>query len=78
MAAAGWPANKPETSQAPPVQASTPASAAPVQETPKSVVVFDELVIDGKLKPFIELTSSFAGAPVVEIVRIRDLTATGY
>lgn len=49
-----------------------------MQETPKSVVVFDELVIDGKLKPFIELTSSFAGAPVVEIVRIRDLTATGY
>lgn len=71
MAAAGWPANKPETSQ---------ASAAPVavQETPKSVVVFDEMVIDGKLKPFIELTGSFAGAPVVEIVRIRGLTATSY
>lgn len=49
-----------------------------MQETPKSVVVFDEVVIDGKLKPFIELTSSFAGAPVVEIVRIRGLTATGY
>lgn len=82
MAAAGWPANSktqpvPNTGSyvapAPQVQASTtPAAAAPVSAmpaTPKSVVVFEEMVIDGKLKSFVELTSSFAGAPVVEIVR---------
>lgn len=37
-------------------------------ETPRSVVAFDETVIDGKLKPFIEVTKSFAGANVIEIV----------
>lgn len=39
------------------------------QEDPKSVTAFDEAVITGKLKPFLELSRSFAGASVVEIVR---------
>ncbi|KAJ3726023.1 adenylate cyclase associated N terminal-domain-containing protein [Lentinula raphanica] len=85
LAAAGWPTNKPETSDSsntsreyaatPPVQASSPAgstSVSPKSETPKSVVVFDEVVIDGKLKPFVELTKSFAGTSVVEIVGLVE------
>ncbi|KAJ4469500.1 adenylate cyclase associated N terminal-domain-containing protein [Lentinula edodes] len=88
LAASGWPTSKPETSEAthnsssyaaaassPPVQASSPAappSVSTMRETPKSVVVFDEVVIDGKVKPFVELTKSFAGASVVEIVGLVE------
>ncbi|KAF5391473.1 hypothetical protein D9757_001946 [Collybiopsis confluens] len=99
IAAAGWPANsRSETAQpapnstpydtpAPPVQSSppdTPPPAPAMPEIPKSVVAFDELVIDGKLKPFIELTGSFAGTSVAEMVglvekqfkELRDLLNT--
>ncbi|KAJ3786583.1 adenylate cyclase associated N terminal-domain-containing protein [Lentinula aff. detonsa] len=87
LAAAGWPTNKPDTSEpantpssyaaAPslPVQASSPAASAPAaitQQTPKSVVVFDEVIIDGKVKPFVELTKSFAGSSVVEIIGLVE------
>ncbi len=44
------------------------AQAAPA-ETPRSVVAFDEQVIEGKLKPFVELTKSFASQSVIEQVR---------
>ena len=37
-------------------------------EDPKAVTVFDETVIEGKLKPFIELTSSFGSDPLKEQV----------
>ena len=58
---------------APHVQAAAPTHAAPA-ETPRSVVAFDEQVIDGKLKPFVELTKSFASASVVEQVRLIALS----
>ena len=45
-----------------------PAAAAPAQD-PRSVVAFDEQIIDGKLKPFVELTKSFASPSVIEQVR---------
>lgn len=52
----------------PPPPPPPPPVPAPA-EVPKSVVVFDEIVINGKLKSFVELTRSFAGPNVVEIVR---------
>ncbi|KAJ7685036.1 cyclase-associated protein [Mycena polygramma] len=48
------------------------APAAATFEVPKSVTAFDEIVIDGKLKPFLELTRSFAAPSVVEIVAILE------
>ncbi|KAJ7905338.1 adenylate cyclase associated C terminal-domain-containing protein [Mycena olivaceomarginata] len=48
------------------------APAAPAAEVPRSVIAFDELIIDAKLKPFLELTRSFAGQSVVEIVAILE------
>ncbi|KAI0806951.1 cyclase-associated protein [Fomes fomentarius] len=50
----------------PPPQAAVPA------EDPRSVVVFDELIIEGKLKPFVALTKSFASASVVEQVELVE------
>ncbi|TFK88794.1 cyclase-associated protein [Polyporus arcularius HHB13444] len=47
------------------------AQAAPA-ETPRSVVAFDERVIDGKLKPFVELTKSFASQSVIEQVGLVE------
>lgn len=49
---------------APPLPPSAPVVAP--EETPRTVIVFDEVVIDGKLKPFIELTKGFASASVIE------------
>ncbi|KAJ7219130.1 cyclase-associated protein [Mycena pura] len=65
------------TSYAPPPPPPPPppplAPAAPAApEMPQSVVAFDEMVIDGRLKPFIELTRAFAGKSVVEIVGILE------
>ena len=48
---------------APPAPA--PVSAGP----PKSITDFDKMVIEGQLKPFVELTRSFAIPSVVEQVR---------
>ncbi|KAJ6547406.1 cyclase-associated protein [Mycena capillaripes] len=57
----------------PPPPPPPPPPAAPAAlELPQSVIAFDELVIDGKLKPFLELTRSFAGQSVVEIVAIFE------
>jgi len=56
------------TSAAAPV-AATPTNQVPA-ETPKSVSAFQENVINGKLKPFIESTQSFAGPNVIEVVRL--------
>ncbi|KAJ6455732.1 cyclase-associated protein [Mycena sanguinolenta] len=54
----------------PPPPVAPAAPAAP--ELPPSVIAFDELVIAKKLKPFLELTRSFAGQSVVEIVGILE------
>uniref|UniRef100_A0A0W0F912 Adenylyl cyclase-associated protein n=1 Tax=Moniliophthora roreri TaxID=221103 RepID=A0A0W0F912_MONRR len=54
---------------APPPPPSAPAS---MKQVPKSVIAYDENVIEGKLKPFLELTRSFAGPNVVEIVGLVE------
>ncbi|KAJ7109225.1 cyclase-associated protein [Mycena epipterygia] len=57
----------------PPPPPPPPAPAAPAApEVPQSVIAFDELVIEGKLKPFLQLTRSFAGQSVIEIVAILE------
>ncbi|KAF9264741.1 cyclase-associated protein [Marasmius fiardii PR-910] len=66
----------------PPPPSSTPAptmsspdavkTEAPQIEIHKSVVAYDEIVIEAKLKPFLELTRSFAGASVVEIIGLVE------
>ncbi|KAJ8078711.1 suppressor of rasval19 [Marasmius tenuissimus] len=55
----------------PPPPASAPTSTSAMQ-VPKSVTAYDEAVVDGKLKPFLELTRSFAGASVVEIIGLVE------
>ncbi|KAK1232264.1 suppressor of rasval19 [Marasmius sp. AFHP31] len=55
----------------PPPPASAPTST-PAMQVPKSITVYDEVVVDGKLKPFLELTRSFAGASVVEIIGLVE------
>ncbi|KAJ7172633.1 adenylate cyclase associated N terminal-domain-containing protein [Mycena filopes] len=60
----------PHAAAPPPPPPPPPPAAAP--EVPRSVIAFDELVIEGKLKPFLELTRSFAGNSVVEIVAIFE------
>ncbi|KAH9932144.1 cyclase-associated protein [Amylocystis lapponica] len=57
------PAGPPSATVVPP-----PAPA----EDPRSVKAYNELVIEGKLKPFVELTKSFAGASVVEQVGLLE------
>ncbi|KAI1788499.1 cyclase-associated protein [Ganoderma leucocontextum] len=52
-------------------QATVTNPAAPA-ETPRSVVAFDEQVINGRLKPFVELTKSFASPSVVEQVGLVE------
>ncbi|PCH38464.1 hypothetical protein WOLCODRAFT_136295 [Wolfiporia cocos MD-104 SS10] len=58
-----------EPTPVPPPLAPPPALVA---ETPRSVEVFDEVIIEGNLKPFVDLTKSFAVASVVEQVDILD------
>jgi hypothetical protein len=48
-----------------------PAPAA--VETPKSIVAYQERVIDEKLKPFVELTNELASANVTATVRHRGI-----
>ena len=76
-AASGRVANPPATAYTPVTpQALAQSSGGPpatvpaaASETPKSVSAFDELIIAGKVKPFLELSKSFAGASVIELVR---------
>lgn len=54
----------------PPAIVPAPTGLTPpeVISDPKSVTAFDEAVIEGKLKPFVEFTKSFTGASVIDIV----------
>ncbi|GBE82618.1 Adenylyl cyclase-associated protein [Sparassis crispa] len=56
----------------PPPATVVPPPAPTLAEDPKSVVAYDELIIDGKLKPFVDLTKSFAGASVIEQVALLE------
>lgn len=72
----GWPTTKDVTSSdlaspssyaAPPAPlAPPPPPPPPMVEDPQIVIAFDQTVVDGKLKPFLELTKSFASASVIE------------
>ncbi|KAF8212397.1 cyclase-associated protein [Mycena galopus ATCC 62051] len=69
------PASAPASAPPPPPPPPPPPAAAPAPAAlavPPSVIAFDELVIDQKLKPFVELTRSLAGESVVEIVAILE------
>lgn len=55
----------------PPPPAAAALSAVPA-EVPKAVLAYDEVVIDGKLKPFVELTKSFASQSVVDQVALVE------
>lgn len=52
---------------APPPPPPPPPPPAPM-EVPRSVEAFDENIVDGKLKAFVELTKSFASPLVIEQV----------
>jgi len=61
-------------SQAAPVQPPPPPPPPPpvVIEDPKAVTVYDETIIEGKLKPFIELTNSFGSDALKEQVSLLE------
>ncbi|KAI0811162.1 cyclase-associated protein [Irpex lacteus] len=56
----------------PPPPPPAPAAAAVPAELPRSVVVFDEQVIEGKLKPWVQLTGSFASQSVIDQVGLVE------
>ncbi|KAL1947333.1 hypothetical protein VTO73DRAFT_14294 [Trametes versicolor] len=59
-----------EPTPVPPPAPHAPAPAAPAPiiptETPESVVAYDEQILEGKVKPWVELTKSFAVASVID------------
>jgi adenylyl cyclase-associated protein len=55
----------------PPPPSLPPHESEPPHEDPKVIAVFDDAVIEGKLKPFVELTRDFAGDSVKEQVGIQ-------
>ena len=58
-----------EPTPVPPPPPPPPTTIAPPAEDPKSVVAFDEQIIEGKLKPFVELTKGFSCQALVDQVR---------
>lgn len=58
----------PSTFNAVPAASVPPPASAVAVVDPPTVVDFDAVIVQGKLKPFLELTRSFAGATVVEQV----------
>ncbi|KZT28536.1 hypothetical protein NEOLEDRAFT_1129357 [Neolentinus lepideus HHB14362 ss-1] len=53
---------------------SSPAAAPPTmtEEEPQSIIAYDEVIMNGKLKAFLELTRSFAGESVIEQVGLVE------
>ncbi|KAI0747648.1 adenylate cyclase associated N terminal-domain-containing protein [Daedaleopsis nitida] len=49
-----------------------PPQAAPPADNPRSVVAFDDQILEGKVKPFVELTKSFASPSVIEVVGLVE------
>ncbi|KAK0240312.1 adenylate cyclase associated N terminal-domain-containing protein [Armillaria nabsnona] len=73
-----WPPKEDEPKAAPvpsrgavPPPPPPPPAPAAAQELPRSVIAYDQVVVEGKLKPFIELTK-FAGPNVVETVGLVE------
>ncbi|RPD59148.1 cyclase-associated protein [Lentinus tigrinus ALCF2SS1-7] len=65
-------ANAEQPTPVPPPPPPPAAAAAVPAEDPRSVVAFDEQVIEGKLKPFVELTKGFASPSVIEQVGLVE------
>ncbi|KAI0713442.1 adenylate cyclase associated N terminal-domain-containing protein [Earliella scabrosa] len=61
-----------EPTPVPPPAPPPPPATAPPAEVPRSVVAFDEQILEGKVKPLVELTKSFASASVVEQVGLVE------
>ncbi|KAI0668519.1 adenylate cyclase associated N terminal-domain-containing protein [Trametes maxima] len=64
-----------EPTPVPPPPPPPPAAIPPPvvsEEIPASVTAFDERIIEGKLKPFVELTKSFASPSVIEQVGLVE------
>ncbi|KAI0781345.1 cyclase-associated protein [Trametes elegans] len=61
-----------EPTPVPPPAPHAPAPIAPPAETPRSVAEFDERIIEGRVKPFVALTKSFASPSVVEQVGLVE------
>ncbi|KZT74000.1 cyclase-associated protein [Daedalea quercina L-15889] len=64
-ASSSLPSVSSEPTPVPPPHAQ-PAPVTHAIETPRSVEAFDEMIIEGKVKPFVELTKSFAVQSVIE------------
>lgn len=64
-----------EPTPVPPPHAAVQAASLPV-EIPESVSAFDERILEGKVKPFVELTKSFAIASVIDQVRLYHTALT--
>ncbi|KIP04798.1 hypothetical protein PHLGIDRAFT_109123 [Phlebiopsis gigantea 11061_1 CR5-6] len=71
-AAAAAASTEPTPVPPPPPPPPPPAAAAAPTEVPRVVVAYNEVVIDGQLKPFVELTKSFASESVVEQVGLVE------
>lgn len=63
-------ASPPPPPPAPPLPPPSSTHAAVAAEIPANVVAFDEVIINGQLKPFIEMTKGFASASVIEQVSV--------
>ena len=50
-----------------------PTTSAPAAESPPAFTAYNEVIIEGKLKAFVELTRSFASESVIEQVCIPGL-----
>ena len=70
LSAADLDGSAPPTAGPTPTAAKGPAAPAAPAEDPKSVTAYDELILQGKIKPFVELSKSFAAPAVVEAVRV--------
>ncbi|KAH9842539.1 cyclase-associated protein [Rhodofomes roseus] len=65
VASSSLPSASSEPTPVPPPHGQT-APAAPAVEIPRSVEAFDEMILEGKVKPFVELTKSFAVQSVID------------
>ncbi|KAI4525200.1 hypothetical protein K525DRAFT_290851 [Schizophyllum commune Loenen D] len=72
LSAADLDGSAPPTAGPTPTAAKGIAAPAAPAEDPKSVTAYDELILQGKIKPFVELSKSFAAPAVVEAVTLVE------
>ncbi|RXW20983.1 hypothetical protein EST38_g4871 [Candolleomyces aberdarensis] len=56
----------------PPPPPPPPAPAALTQETPATVIAFDEQIIEGKIKPFVKVSNELGSASVTELAGLIE------